>query len=212
VAGMGPPPKPAGTRARRNGGTQGMTTLDAASREGKEPPAWPLMPDLVMARAAATAAQRVERLRGQLNATTDRRKVGRLERALDEALGEQMTAETTIEQQREQELALWAELWVSPQAAEWEKLAWTRDVAQYVRHKIQGEAGDLEQAKEARQWSDRLGLNPQAMQRLRWETARTKEAEQRGAKRGERSAPAPASGGAQPGTPTDPRRGLHSVS
>ena len=40
---------------------------------------------------------------------------------------------------------------------------------QYVRLKILAECGDLEAGKEARQWSDRLGLNPLAMLRLRWE-------------------------------------------
>jgi hypothetical protein len=41
-------------------------------------------------------------------------------------------------------------------------------VAQYVRHKVLGELGDINDAKEARQWSDRLGLSPMSMLRLRW--------------------------------------------
>jgi hypothetical protein len=43
-----------------------------------------------------------------------------------------------------------------------------RDVAQYVRHKVLAEMGSLDDAREARQWSDRLGLNPAAMMRNRW--------------------------------------------
>jgi hypothetical protein len=64
---------------------------------------------------------------------------------------------------------MWAEIWGTPQAVAWERLGWTRDVAQYVRWKVLAELGDLDSAKEARMWSDRLGLNPKAMRTLLWE-------------------------------------------
>ncbi len=67
------------------------------------------------------------------------------------------------------EKKLWADLWKTPQATQWAKLGWTREVAQYVRHKVKGEGGSLDDAKEARQLSDRLGLSPLALLRLRWE-------------------------------------------
>ncbi|MGH7393560.1 MAG: hypothetical protein ACREM3_29525 [Candidatus Rokuibacteriota bacterium] len=70
---------------------------------------------------------------------------------------------------REAEDRMWAEVWATPQAVAWERLGWTRDVAQYVRWKVQAEMGDLDAAKEARMWSDRLGLNPKAMRMLLWE-------------------------------------------
>ncbi|MCU1679216.1 MAG: hypothetical protein JWM93_3974 [Frankiales bacterium] len=73
-----------------------------------------------------------------------------------------------IAEQDRSEKLLWADMWKTPQAAAWDQLGWTRDVAQYVRHKTLGELGSLDDAKEARQWSDRLGLNPVAMLRLRW--------------------------------------------
>lgn len=66
------------------------------------------------------------------------------------------------------ELGAWDDLWRSPQAVAWEALAVsTRDVATYVRFSVLGEL-DPKAANEARQWSDRLGLNPAAMLRNRW--------------------------------------------
>lgn len=70
--------------------------------------------------------------------------------------------------QHEGEEAAWAYLWALPQAVAWESLAVsTRDVATYVRFSILGEEL-TSAANEARQWSDRLGLNPAAMLRNRW--------------------------------------------
>lgn len=74
------------------------------------------------------------------------------------------------------ELALWAELWRTPQAVAWERMHSGREVAQYVRFKIRAEDGALDEAKEARQLGDRLGLTPLAMLRLRWEIAPVAEA------------------------------------
>ena len=60
-------------------------------------------------------------------------------------------------------------LWKTPQATQWEKRGWLREVALYARHQAKAEAGSLDDAKEARQREDRLGLNDMAMLRLRWE-------------------------------------------
>jgi hypothetical protein len=81
-----------------------------------------------------------------------------------------------------QEAALWTALWATPQATAWERLRWTREVAQYVRWKVLGEQGDLDASKEARQLADRLGLSPLAMLRLRWEVVEDEVAEQRAQK------------------------------
>jgi len=70
--------------------------------------------------------------------------------------------------QHDAELALWADIWRTPQAVMWERLRWTREVALYVRLQVLAESGSLDAAKESRQWSDRLGLNPAAMLRNRW--------------------------------------------
>lgn len=66
------------------------------------------------------------------------------------------------------ELQRWELVWRTPQAAAWARLGWADDVAVYVRLMSLVELGDVKQAGEARQWSDRLGLNPAAMLRNRW--------------------------------------------
>lgn len=68
----------------------------------------------------------------------------------------------------ERELAVWRDVWRTPQACAWDRLGWTSEVALYVRLMVGAEHGDLKMAGEARQWSDRLGLNPAAMLRNRW--------------------------------------------
>lgn len=206
MAGMGPPPKPPGTRARRNAAPQ-TTSLPAKGRRGKAPD-WPLPADAGAMQTKITAEMRAERIRDELNDETDRRKIGRLERQLDAALGEAAALKRVLEAQEEMELELWSELWSTPQATMWEKYGWYREVAVYVRWQIKAELGDLDAAKEARQWSDRLGLNPLAMLRLRWQVEQTNEAEDRGKARRRRPA-APK----QPSKPAaDPRSILHAVS
>ncbi|MCO1338076.1 hypothetical protein BJH93_04080 [Kocuria polaris] len=69
------------------------------------------------------------------------------------------------------ELDVWRQIWKTPQAVAWERLGWKHDVALYVRLLTQGERGNLKAAGEARQWSDRLGLNQSAMLRNRWKIA-----------------------------------------
>lgn len=77
------------------------------------------------------------------------------------------------------EAALWARLWKSPQAVAWQRDGSELDVAMYVRHMVSAEGGDMKAAAEARQWSDRLGLNPKAMRSLLWEVAGDEVAERR---------------------------------
>ena len=67
------------------------------------------------------------------------------------------------------ESALWRELWTLPQANAWTRFGWSREVALYVRWLLEAEAGDTDAAREARMLSDRLGLSPLALLRLRWE-------------------------------------------
>lgn len=86
-----------------------------------------------------------------------------------------------------QEQSHWVKVWRTPQAAAWARLGWTHDVALYVRWLAMAELGDMKAAGEARQWSDRLGLNPAAMLRNRWRVA----PDEVGQKRETRTAPAP---------------------
>lgn len=135
MAGMGPPPKPAGQR-RRSNATIAMTQLPA---EGRTTPAprYPLPPVV----------------------------------ASDDDGGSEMA--------REREAELWESLWETPQAVMWERTRATLTVARFVRFSVLAEAGNVKAATEARQLEDRLGLNPQAMLRLRWEVAADEVADQR---------------------------------
>ena len=81
------------------------------------------------------------------------------------------------------ELEVWASIWSTPQAVAWERLGWTHDVALYVRTLVKAECGDLKATTEARQWSDRLGLNPAAMLKNRWRVRADEVSEQRTAKK-----------------------------
>jgi hypothetical protein len=164
LAGIGPAPKPADQRARRNA-TLAMTQLPAEGRTGRVP-TWPLGPDSNLAGRVEFLASEVRRLEREVSdrvtTAAERRKLAKLR--------ETLAVERIIRRESMKgERALWAELWKTPQATQWEKLRWDREVAQYVRWKCRGEAGDLDAAKEARQLADRLGLNPLAMLRLRWE-------------------------------------------
>lgn len=66
---------------------------------------------------------------------------------------------------------LWAALWASPQAAAWEPLGLERVVARYAALVVRAEDPEAPASllAEVRQLEDRLGLNPLAAARLRWE-------------------------------------------
>lgn len=169
----GPPPNP--NRRRRNA-TVPMTKLPAEGRKG-EPPEWPLPPDVA-------AQAKLERLNEQiddasLEAQGNDRAAKNAQRRLLSLRERAEILSAELEVAGEQEKVLWEELWATPQAVAWEQLRWTRDVAQYVRWKIRAELGDLEASKESRLLSDRLGLNPLAMLRLRWEVSGDELGEQR---------------------------------
>ena len=68
-------------------------------------------------------------------------------------------------------LALWLDLWRSPQAVAWEQFGWTRVVARYAKLLVAAERTNATAAllAEVRQLEDRLGLSPMAMRRLQWE-------------------------------------------
>ncbi|MFI5839442.1 hypothetical protein ACIA8K_06980 [Catenuloplanes sp. NPDC051500] len=175
---MGPAPKPDGTRVRRNA-TPGTETLPSEGRT-KPAPRWPLIPDVVLTTRHKLAEGKVAELRAKIDEAEDLgNPTGPLERRLDQALEKAAICEAQLREQKALESRLWKDLWKLPQAVAWERLGWTRDVAQYVRHKVMAELGDLDAAKEARQWSDRLGLSPMAMLRLRWRIASDEVGEKR---------------------------------
>ena len=204
MGGMGPPPKNPAQRHRRNA-TVAMTQLPAEGRKGRAP-AWPLIPDVVMATRRDLAAKLVLALQYQLAELRDEGKpTGPAERKLEQAEERLAILNAQLAEQKALEAKVWRELWKLPQATAWERLGWLRDVAQYVRHKVLAELGDLNSAKEARQWSDRLGLSPMAMLRLRW-TIVADETAQRRQQRASAATPATPAGPA-----ADPFAALRAV-
>jgi hypothetical protein len=183
---MGPAPKPAGERRRRNA-TIATTKLPAEGRKGPAP-VWPLLDDITLTERRNTAQRQLDEVELQLmepDLTSRQRAAAK--RKLDAAQTAVNLLSAQLEAQRRVEAELWTELWATPQAVAWERLGWTREVAQYVRWKAKAEQGDLDASKEARQLADRLGLSPLAMLRLRWEVAEDEVSERR-----ERKAPAAA--------------------
>jgi len=170
VGGRGFPPKPAGTARRRNA-TLPTTLLPARGWQG-EVPAWPIIDDISLEVKRAMLKAKGEALQDEIEETDSMKTRKRLEREMETATSTVALLDRQIEVQRELEVDLWKDLWRTPQAKMWADFPWNRDVAQYVRWKVLAEMGNLEAAKESRRWSDRLGLNPAAMLRLRWEIER----------------------------------------
>lgn len=163
MAGTGPAPKPAERRARRNA-TYAMTTLPTEGRQGP-PPAWPL-PTNARLSASLESAEAMRAMAEQELAQEEPRvrlrELGRIDERI-RLLRRQLRESARLE------VAMWFELWRTPQAVMWERQRWTREVAQFCRLKVLAELGDMDAQKEARQVGDRLGITPLALLRLRWE-------------------------------------------
>lgn len=166
----GPPPDPNALRRARPSDQAQWTTLPLVPE--KPAPAWPLLADVRMQVAVDQASTQVEETELLLDdpALTPARRA-----TLDQRLARQRQRLAELvavaEQKVDLEAVLWAEAWGSPPATMWHRYGYVREVAQYVRWKAQAELGDLKASTEARQLADRLGLNPAAMQRLRWRVA-----------------------------------------
>lgn len=203
----GPAPKHPSrlSRARSVGARGDFTTLPLAGRDGPVPD-WPLFDDPSMVAARDLAEDRLAALEVEISECDDGRTKGRLRREQNKQQMALAVLSLRIEQARDAETELWGQLWGAPQAVMWDDAHAGREVAQYVRWKVRAEQGDLKAAAEARQWSDRLGLNPLALLRLRVEIEQAAAAEDRGRKRRETQRPARPAGGAD-----DPRAGLYAV-
>lgn len=202
----GPERKHPSVRARRNDPKKDFRSLPSEGRTGPAPD-WPLLPDVTSAAMLELARDRVASLQVDVDGAEDGRTKGRLRRDLNknELLVAQLQLQ--LEQATDSETSLWTDLWSTPQAVIWEESHAHREVAQYVRWKVRAEQGDLKAASEARQLSDRLGLNPLALLRLRAEVEHVDEVENRGKRRRESGAPK-----VQPlNCPDDPRGGLYAV-
>lgn len=179
MGGMGPAPN---TNSRRRNATLPMTLLPATGRAG-DTPRWPLLNDVAMTARCDSARRLRDELEMQLlePELTGRRRTS-VQKKYDAALTEANILQKKLEAQQGVEAELWGDLWRLPQAVMWERLGWIREVAQYVRWKVQAEMGDLDASKESRMLADRLGLNPLAMLRLRWEVSSDEVAAQRSAR------------------------------
>ena len=163
----GPAPKHPDQRARRNA-TVAMTRLPVAGRTGAAP-RWPLGSDVETETEVFLLKQEIAQITDDAKWETtareraaQRRKLARANKLLAELEARKKFA-SRVERQ------IWAAVWKTPQATQWEKRGWFREVALYARHQAKAEGGSLEDSKEARQREDRLGLNDMSMLRLRWE-------------------------------------------
>ena len=149
----GPAPDPNALRRDRPSDKDGWTSLPLEGRNGVAP-AWPLR----------TWVETTAHLLNDddLSAADKKLPMGRDAIRADE-----------------REAAIWAELWTIPQAVVWERKKSVHDVALYTRFMFAAESGDMKAAAEARQWNDRLGLNPKAMLSLRWKIATDEVSEKR---------------------------------
>jgi len=165
----GPPPS---TAPRRRNPRIEAVTLPAVCR--RPAPRWPLIDDVALTVARRQCAAAVADLELLLDAEdlkpTER---ARLDRRLAATRSTLHLADQQLGQRRRLERDMWRKLWRSPQAEAWHASGWTRDVATYVRLSVLAELGDLEALKEARMWSDRLGLSPKAMRAMLWSVADT---------------------------------------
>lgn len=205
----GPPPKHPSVRARRNDPKKDFRVLSAEGRQG-EPPSWPLGPDVMLAATLEFQRDRIANLQVQVETEEDGRSRGRMRRELGKLELEAAQTALKLELARDAEVELWNELWTYPQAVLWEENRSHRTLASYVRWKIRDEQGDIRAAAEARQLSDRLGLNDLALLRLRAEIERVDEAESAGDRRRSTTPPKKKPGRKKP--PDDPRDILSIVS
>lgn len=173
----GPPPNP---NASRRNVRVGLVRLPAGGRQGRAPK-WPL-PDNPRLTAKVNIEQDlIEELEQR---ELDEGGLGRAEATkLTRAKQRLAIAEAERDEIRKTETALWRELWRTPQACEWERLKWTREVAQYVRHKAAAECGSLDDSKEARLRAEALGLTPKGLKALMWVIAHDEVGERRDEKK-----------------------------
>lgn len=177
----GPPPD---ANAIRRNKRVGLTELPAEGRKGRTPK-WPLPKDpkrqAQVDMLEEVIADLEDRDLDEGLTRTERTKLSRTRERLRIAIA-------TMQAIQETEGAIWRELWHTPQAVMWEKLGWTRDVAIYARLAAARDIGDMEAGKEARAWSDRLGLNPKALRALMWTIVEDQVTEQKNARRADATA------------------------
>jgi hypothetical protein len=170
----GPPPNP---NAIRRNARVGLVVLPSEGYTGRIPK-WPLPDNPRLTAKIRLIEDELEALEErELDddlSRTERTKLTRLRERLAIATAER---DAVVETEKD----LWRKLWRTPQAAEWARLKWDRDVAQYVRHKAAAEIGSIDDSREARQRGHHLGLTPKGMKDLMWTIATDQVAARRNA-------------------------------
>lgn len=172
----GPPPNP---NAIRRNARVGPVVLPGEGYKGRMP-TWPLPRNprlLAMIQLEQEAVEELEEK--ELDEGLSRTEITKLTRTRQRLAVRQAELEAIEETEKD----LWKKLWRTPQASEWARLKWDRDVAQYVRHKAAAEIGSLDDSKEARQRGHHLGLTPKGMKDLMWTIATDQIAEKRAEKK-----------------------------
>ena len=161
MAGNGQAPNP--NAARRNARVA-LTRLPSHGFTGRIP-RWPLPDNPRLTAKVDTLQEDVELLEqrdlDEGLSRTEQTKLTRTKERLAIAIAER-------EAIRETEKVLWRQLWRTPQASEWSRLKWDREVAQYARHKAAAEIGSIDDSREARLRGEALGLTPKGLRSLMW--------------------------------------------
>ena len=159
--------------------------LPAEGRKGPAPE-WPLRPDVALSARLDVLRSEQADLEVALDGCEPGKEANRIRYRLGQNVEKVALTEALIRNADELERELWAEVWATPQAVAWERLRWTREVAQYVKWKARAELGDLDASKEARMLGDRLGLTPRSLQDLKWEIVEDEVTEKRRTSQGAR--------------------------
>lgn len=174
----GPSPNP---NAIRRNHRVGPVVLPAEGFKGRMP-SWPLPENPKMAARIRLIQDELELLEERdLDDDLSRTEKTKLTRTRERLAIAEAERDAIIDTEKD----LWRKLWRTPQACEWARLRWDRDVAQYVRHKAAAEIGSLEDSREARQRGHHLGLTPKGMKDLMWTIAVDQVAQRRAEKQAE---------------------------
>lgn len=164
MSGSGRVPKDAQQRHGRGGKAE----TEVSTATTVIVPAWPLRDDVAYRAKIGVLEDIVDSLDQQIKDETDGRKLGGLRRQYQSATNALAVLKQTLIESTLLELEIWRGLWALPHAEQWLHQGYTREVALYARHQARAECGSMDDSKEARQRSDRLGLSPKAFAVLGW--------------------------------------------
>lgn len=166
MAGRGKVPKDAASRHGRGGKPQ--SKVEAPATGVAEIPKWPLAPDVSLRAQITVLEEVIESVEDEICGETDGRKLAGLRRQLRTSTSRLAVLKQTLIEASQLELEIWRGLWRLPHAEQWRKAGYLREVALYARHQARAECGSMDDSKEARQRSDRLGLSPRSSATLGW--------------------------------------------